>query len=73
MHTTDEQKMTGITATTWDDITDVSCPIVGCEGTLRWAEAGYVPGYRICDGRLHHHFELLDERLVHTGVTDPED
>lgn len=32
----------------WPGVTDVPCPR-GCGGTLRWAEAGYVPGYRICD------------------------
>ena len=32
----------------WVAVTDVPCP--GCgHGLLRWAEAGYVPGYRICD------------------------
>jgi uncharacterized protein (DUF983 family) len=29
-------------------VTNVPCP--ACEGgTVRWYEAGYVPGYRICD------------------------
>ena len=31
----------------WAAVTDVPCPC--CDGTIRWAEAGYVPGYRICD------------------------
>lgn len=32
----------------WPSVTDVSCP--WCEsGTIRWAEDGFVPGYRICD------------------------
>jgi len=32
----------------WGAVTDVPCPC--CHGgTIRWAEAGYVPGYRICD------------------------
>ena len=32
----------------WSAVTDVTCP--GCgRGHVRWAEAGYVPGYRICD------------------------
>jgi hypothetical protein len=30
----------------WDSETDVPCPRCGCQGTIRWAEAGYVPGYR---------------------------
>ena len=30
-------------------VTNIPCIMVGCLGILRWAEAGYVPGYRICD------------------------
>ena len=33
----------------WANITDVRCPAC-LEGIIRWHEAGYVPGYRICDG-----------------------
>ena len=33
----------------WQQVTDVPCPAAGCVGQIRWAEAGYVPGYRICD------------------------
>ena len=37
----------------WAAVTDIKCPT--CEaGTIRWAEAGYVPGYRICDGCGRH-------------------
>ena len=37
----------------WQAVTDVPCPC--CKtGTVRWAEAGYVPGYRICDGCGKH-------------------
>lgn len=36
---------------TWDGpVTDVPCPVPGCTGTVRWAEAGNVPGWRECDG-----------------------
>jgi len=53
----------------WADITGVPCPVPGCEQTLVWYEAGYVPGYRVCmahaaddDGydleTLRHHFCL---------------
>jgi len=32
----------------WRSVTDVPCP--RCKlGIVRWAEAGHVPGYRICD------------------------
>ncbi len=32
----------------WASVTDVPCPL--CPGTIRWHEAGFVPGSRICDG-----------------------
>ena len=32
----------------WECITDVPCPVPGCDHTLVWYEAGYVPGYRVC-------------------------
>ena len=32
----------------WSNVTDVTCPV--CQnGTIRWNEAGFVPGSRICD------------------------
>lgn len=40
----------------WSAVTDVPCPVSRCRGVVRWAEAGRVPGYRICDGRRHHRF-----------------
>lgn len=33
----------------WPSVTDVPCPRCAT-GVVRWAEAGYAPGYRICDG-----------------------
>jgi hypothetical protein len=30
----------------WPAVTDAPCP---CGGVIRWAEAGYVPGWRQCD------------------------
>ena len=39
----------------WAAVTDVPCPAPSCaDGIIRWAEAGYVPGYRICDGCGRH-------------------
>jgi hypothetical protein len=38
----------------WASVTDIPCPAEHCTGTIRWAEAGYVPGYRICDGCGRH-------------------
>ena len=37
----------------WANVTDVPCP-TGCGGTVFWAEAGFVPGYRICNKCLRH-------------------
>lgn len=37
----------------WAAVTDVPCPAC-LAGTIRWAEMGYVPGYRICDGCSRH-------------------
>lgn len=36
------------TAAGWASVTDVTCPFCRV-GILRWAEAGYVPGWRQCD------------------------
>ena len=33
----------------WVSVTDIPCPVEGCQGILRWAESGHVPGYRRCD------------------------
>lgn len=38
----------------WAAVTDVPCPVCPT-GALRWAEAGYVPGYRVCDGCGRHY------------------
>jgi hypothetical protein len=39
----------------WTAVTDCHCPVSSCDGMVRWAEAGFVPGYRICD-RCGRHF-----------------
>lgn len=39
----------------WRSVTDVPCPFPRCHGVVRWAEAGHVPGYRICD-RCGRHY-----------------
>lgn len=39
----------------WTAITDVACPANRCEGTVRRADAGNVPAYRICDGCGRHY------------------
>lgn len=63
----------------WASVTDVPCP--ACQtGTIRWAEAGYVPGSRLCDtcgrffqarGSLKSGVTLMhDARFDHTGDTN---
>jgi hypothetical protein len=47
----------------WPAVTNVPCP-ANCAGTVRWAEAGYVPGYRICDACGRHW-------LASGNATDP--
>jgi hypothetical protein len=37
----------------WPSVTNVERPICH-SGVIRWAEAGFVPGYRICDGCDRH-------------------
>lgn len=54
----------------WALVTDVPCPACG-SGTILWHEAGYVPGYRICDkckrtflarGDMRHPKLILDTK-----------
>jgi hypothetical protein len=32
----------------WPAVTDIPCPVEGCNQHVLWYEAGYVPGYRVC-------------------------
>lgn len=53
----------------WGSVTDIPCPV--CEsGNIQWAEAGYVPGYRVCN-KCHRHFlaggNSEDPKLITTG------
>lgn len=38
----------------WPAVTDVPCPVCN-GGMILWHEAGYVPGYRVCD-KCERHF-----------------
>lgn len=38
----------------WIEVDLTPCP--KCGAALVWYEAGYVPGYRVCAGKAHHHF-----------------
>lgn len=44
-------------ATYWDAVTNVPCPVKGCDQTLAWYEAWYVPGYRVCMALLGGEFD----------------
>jgi len=57
----------------WAAVTDVPCPF--CEnGIVRWAEAGYVPGYRVCDGCGQHMIAKGNaKRPVLSPVTEVDD
>ena len=37
----------------WAQLMWTPCP--KCSAPIVWYEAGYVPGYRVCTGRKHHH------------------
>ena len=56
------------TKTGWDMVTDIACIVPGCPGSLRWAEAGYVPGYRICDC-CGSHYALANPGSQRDGLT----
>lgn len=43
----------------WSAVTDVQRPACG-SGVIRWAEAGHVPGYRICDRCRRHYLAAGD-------------
>lgn len=59
----------------WSSVTDISCPVKGCNQTVVWYEAGYVPGFRVCMKRVdekgfdeatkQHHF------LTSGTITNP--
>ncbi len=55
---------------TWSDVTDVPCPYPQCPNTLRWAEAGRVPGSRSCCGPDKHQHQWL--AIPATRVDDAE-
>lgn len=53
----------------WAAVTDVPCPCCNT-GNIQWAEAGYVPGYRICD-KCGKHFlakgNMQNPKLLRVG------
>lgn len=57
----------------WDAVTDVPCPVEGCDQTVVWYEAGYVPGYRVCMQRIEGNkfdHDTLRHRLQAGGTAD---
>jgi len=54
----------------WAAVTDAPCPVAGCSHTLIWAEAGSVPGARVCMARLGDGYDPRTSRhrfLLHGG------
>ena len=54
----------------WSAVTDVLCPCCP-SGTIRWAEAGYVAGHRICDDCGRHFLAAGDHTapaLIRVGT-----
>jgi len=42
----------------WASVTDVPCPVDGCDQMIAWCEAGYTAGYRVCMRRIDaEHFD----------------
>jgi hypothetical protein len=38
-----------------EQVNEIPCVQAHCPGLLRWPEAGYLPGYRVCDCCGHHY------------------
>lgn len=71
----------------WSSVTNVPCPTsqvvttkidgikhiikMPCGGDIRWHEAGYVPGYRMCDNCKRHFIAkggVSEPKLVRVGT-----
>ena len=50
----------------------VACPVDGCTGAVQWHEAGYVPGYRRCDGPHEHRFQAAGDAGAPVLIRDAE-
>jgi hypothetical protein len=48
----------------WEAVTDVPCPVEGCENTVVWYEAGYVPGWRVCMKPVPGKPDTLDTNTI---------
>lgn len=58
----------------WEAVTEVPCPVLGCEQTVAWYEAGYVPGYRVCMTRAAGEPDAYDRAtLRHRFVVGASD
>ena len=49
----------------WAAVSDVPCPVEGCDQTVVWYEAGYVPGHRVCMTRAKDEDGYLVESIQH--------
>ena len=53
----------------WRNVTDIPCPVCST-GMIRWHEAGYVAGYRICESCGRHFLakgDISSPRLLRVG------
>ena len=75
----DEPEYPGEVPAAWHERGEwTPCPAQGCGRALLWAEAGYVPGYRVCAGGGHYSLLSPDGRragydgVVHDGSQYPQ-
>ena len=54
----------------WDSVTDIPCPVEGCEHRVLWYENGYVPGYRVCMKEIDKN-KFLYESIKHRLMAKP--
>ena len=60
-----------VDGSSWESVTDIMCPVC-LVGMVRWHEAGYVPGWRRCDGCGRNYLatvQALGEAPAKTGTS----
>ena len=63
-------KTRGLWTDYWEAVTNVPCPVPGCNQTVLWYEAGYVPGYRVCmapNGDGSYRTESIRHKFIAKG------
>ncbi len=54
----------------WAAVTGIPCPVAGCNQTVCWFEAGYVPGYRVCMAPAGEGFDI--DSIRHRFLAGPD-